>query len=62
MQGSFITQKMNPQASAYGDKRGGWCDDGKMKAYSRKPDNSKSSKRNYSDARKLKESSYVYSE
>lgn len=60
MHGSFKTEKMNPQAAAYGDSYGGWCDDGQMKAYSRKPDNSKRKKRNYSSARKLKEKSYVW--
>lgn len=63
MHGSFRTQKMNPQVSAYGDKWGGWCDDGQMRAYTRKKDdNSKPrNKRNYSSARKLKESYYAYS-
>ncbi len=64
MHGSFKTEKMNPQVAAYDGKRGGWCDDGKMRAYLRKPDNSKPPRKGksaYSSARKLKESTYVWS-
>ena len=61
MQGSMRTEKMNPQVAAYGGKWGGWCDDGKMRAASRRLDNSKPrDKRDYSHARKLKESTYVW--
>lgn len=63
MQGSFSLQKMNPQVSAYEGKRGGWCDDGKMRAGWRHSDNVKPrSKSNYSNVRRLKEKSYVWNE
>lgn len=63
MQGTTPIEKMSPQCVAYDGKRGGWCDDGKMKSYLRKPDNSKPRrKRNHAQARKLKESSYVWSQ
>jgi hypothetical protein len=62
MQGSIPSEKMNPQVSAYDGKRGGWCDDGKMKAAARKTDNSKPrNKRDYTSQRKLKEKFLVFS-
>ncbi len=55
MHGSFEREKMNPQVSAYHGKRGGWCDDGKMKTLSSRPDNSKPKTKDYTPLRKLKE-------
>jgi hypothetical protein len=62
MQGSHEREKMNPQAAAYGDKRGEWCDDGVMKAWSRKSDNSKPRRKDYSQARAIKLRSREYAE
>lgn len=36
-QSNDTIKKMNPEAVAYGGRRGGWCDDGQMRAYTRKP-------------------------